>query len=101
VITACKTGEGSISLLVIEAGMKGFERGRNLEKIGLKAQDTSELHFTDVKVPKENLLGKKGQGFRYLMHKLPRERLALGIAAVESTFAVQDITLKYLKERYK
>ncbi len=99
VITACKTGEGSISLLVIEAGMKGFERGRNLEKIGLKAQDTSELHFTDVKVPKQNLLGRKGQGFRYLMSKLPRERLALGIAAVESTFAVQDMTLKYLKER--
>jgi acyl-CoA dehydrogenase len=99
IITACKTGEGSISLVVVESGMKGFERGRNLEKIGLKAQDTSELHFTDVKVPKENLLGRKGQGFRYLMNKLPRERLALGIAAVEASLAVQDITLKYIKER--
>ncbi len=99
VITAVKTGEEAMSLLMIEAGMSGFERGRRLEKIGLKAQDTSELFFHDVKVPKENLLGKKGQGFRYLMNKLPRERLALAIAAVEATFLVQDITLKYIKER--
>lgn len=99
VIVACKTGKDAVSLLVVDSKMKGFERGRNLEKIGLKAQDTSELHFTDVEVPKENLLGRKGQGFRYLMQKLPRERLALGIAAVESALAVQDITLKYIKER--
>ena len=99
VIVACKTAKEAVSLLVIESKMKGFERGRNLEKIGLKAQDTSELHFTDVEVPKENLLGKKGQGFRYLMQKLPRERLALAIAAVESTLTVQDITLQYIKER--
>jgi acyl-CoA dehydrogenase len=99
IITAVKTGDGSMSLLMIESDRKGFERGRNLEKIGLKAQDTSELHFTDVKVPKENLIGKKGQGFRYLMGKLPRERLALAIASVEATALIQDITLRYLKER--
>ncbi len=100
IITAVKTGDGSMSLLMIEAGMEGFERGRNLEKIGLKAQDTSELHFSDVRVPKENLIGRKGQGFRYLMNKLPRERLALAISAVEATFLIQEITLKYIKERH-
>ncbi|MCB1179727.1 MAG: acyl-CoA dehydrogenase family protein [Leptospiraceae bacterium] len=98
VITVVRTGEG-ISLLMIEDGMKGFERGRNLEKIGLKAQDTSELHFTDVKVPKENLIGKKGKGFIYLMQKLPRERLSLAISSVASTLAVQELTLQYIKER--
>jgi acyl-CoA dehydrogenase len=99
IITAVKTGNDSMSLLMIERGMPGFERGRRLEKIGLKAQDTSELHFTDVKVPKENLIGKKGQGFRYLMQKLARERLALAIASVEATQLVHNITLKYIKER--
>ncbi len=99
VITVVKTGDDSISLVVIEDGMKGFERGRNLEKIGLKAQDTSELHFTDVQVPKENLLGKKGKGFIYLMQKLPRERLSLAISSVASTELIQDITLQYIKER--
>jgi acyl-CoA dehydrogenase len=99
VIVAAKTSEEGMSLLVVEEGMKGFERGRRLEKMGLKAQDTSELHFTDVKVPKENLLGKKGQGFRYLMTKLAKERLVLAVGAVEATALVHDITLRYLKER--
>lgn len=99
IITAVKTGEGSMSLIMVESDRKGFERGRNLEKIGLKAQDTSELHYTDVIVPKENLIGKKGQGFRYLMGKLPRERLALAIGSVEATAMVQEVTLRYLKER--
>ncbi|MCE9499263.1 MAG: acyl-CoA dehydrogenase family protein [Leptospira sp.] len=99
VITAVKTSEDAMSLVMVEAGMPGFERGRNLDKIGLKAQDTSELHFTDVKVPKENLIGKKGQGFRYLMQKLAKERLALALSAVEATQLVQNITLKYIKER--
>lgn len=98
VITAVKTGN-SISLLMIEDGMPGFERGKRLEKIGLKAQDTSELHFTDVKVPKENLLGKKGNGFRYLMSVLPKERMSLAISSVEATYLIHDLTLKYLKER--
>ncbi|MCC6275954.1 MAG: acyl-CoA dehydrogenase family protein [Leptospiraceae bacterium] len=99
VITAVKTSSDAMSLVMIEEGMKGFERGRRLEKIGLKAQDTSELHFTDVKVPKENLIGKKGQGFRYLMTKLAKERLVVAISAVEGTQLVQDLTLKYIKER--
>ncbi|HNH09130.1 MAG TPA: acyl-CoA dehydrogenase family protein, partial [Leptospiraceae bacterium] len=99
VITAVKTSDEAISLIMIEDGMPGFERGRMLEKIGLKAQDTSELHFTDVKVPKENLIGKKGQGFRYLMTKLVSERLSLGVSAVEASATVLELTLKYIKER--
>lgn len=100
IVTAVKHDNGTISLVMIEEGMKGFERGRNLDKIGLKAQDTSELYFNDVIVPKENLLGKQGQGFRYLMQKLAQERLVLGIAAVEASKLVQNITLKYIKERH-
>ncbi|EQA47023.1 putative acyl-CoA dehydrogenase [Leptospira broomii serovar Hurstbridge str. 5399] len=99
VITAVKHENGTISLVMIEEGMKGFERGRNLEKIGLKAQDTSELYFNDVKVPKENVIGKDGQGFRYLMMKLAQERLVLAVAAVEATALVHKMTLKYIKER--
>lgn len=99
IVTAVKHDNGTISLVMIEEGMKGFERGRNLDKIGLKAQDTSELYFNDVIVPKENLLGKQGQGFRYLMMKLAQERLVLAVAAVEATRLVQNITLKYIKER--
>lgn len=99
IVTAVKHDNGTISLLMIEEGMKGFERGRNLDKIGLKAQDTSELYFNDVIVPKENLLGKQGQGFRYLMMKLAQERLVLALAAVEATRLVHNITLKYIKER--
>lgn len=100
VIVAAKTGDASMSLLMVERDMPGFERGRRLEKIGLKAQDTSELHFVDVKVPKENLIGKKGQGFRYLMSKLAKERLALAVASVIGTEVVQQVTLKYINERY-
>jgi acyl-CoA dehydrogenase len=99
IIVAAKTSGESMSLFMVEEGMKGFQRGRRLEKIGLKAQDTSELHFEDVKIPKENLIGRKGQGFRYLMSKLAAERLAVAIAAVEATIYVHDLTLKYIKER--
>jgi acyl-CoA dehydrogenase len=100
VITAVKHDNGTISLVMVEEGMKGFERGRNLDKIGLRAQDTSELYFNDVVVPKTNLIGKQGQGFRYLMQKLAQERLVLGIAAVEASRLVQKITLQYIKERH-
>jgi alkylation response protein AidB-like acyl-CoA dehydrogenase len=76
VITAVKTDptqrQSGISLVVIERGMPGFERGRNLRKIGMHAQDTAELFFTDVPVPVENRLGEEGEGFRYLVSKLPR-----------------------------
>jgi acyl-CoA dehydrogenase len=99
IVTAVKHENGSMSLLLIEEGMKGFERGRNLDKMGLKAQDTSELFFHDVVVPKENILGKQGQGFRYLMQKLAQERLVLAAASVVATEYVHNITLKYIKER--
>lgn len=99
IITAVKHDNGTISLVMVEEGMKGFERGRNLDKIGLKAQDTSELYFNDVIVPKTNLIGKQGQGFRYLMQKLAKERLVLAVAAVEATRLVHTITLQYVKER--
>src|SRR3954452_22253623 len=76
-----EAGHKGISLLVVERGMAGFERGRNLEKIGLKAQDTSELFFDNVVVPKENLLGEEGAGFLQLMVNLPQERLSIAMSA--------------------
>src|ERR1700678_1947340 len=78
IVVACTDpdkGALGFSLLVVERGMAGFERGRKLDKIGLDAQDTAELSFTDVRVPAENLLGEQGLGFIYLMHKLPQERI--------------------------
>ena len=75
-------GHKGISLLVVERGMEGFERGRNLDKIGLHAQDTAELFFDNVEVPKENLLGEEGSGFIYLMMNLPQERLSIAAMAV-------------------
>ena len=79
--------------------MPGFERGRNLDKLGQKAQDTSELFFNDVKVPKENLLGQEGMGFIYLMRELPQERLSIAVSAVASCEAVIEQTVNYVKER--
>ena len=76
-----EAGHKGISLLVVERGMEGFERGRNLDKVGLKAQDTAELFFDNVQVPKENLLGQEGEGFIYLMMNLPQERLAIAMQA--------------------
>jgi alkylation response protein AidB-like acyl-CoA dehydrogenase len=106
VITAVKTGVGEhqdrhrgISLLVLERGMEGFERGRNLEKIGQHAQDTAELSFADVRVPAENLLGEEGQGFLYLVSNLPQERLSIAAAAVAAAEAALGWTLDYVRER--
>lgn len=103
VIVACKTdpsaGAKGVSLIVLERGMKGFERGRNLDKIGLKAQDTAELFFDDVHVPVENLLGEEGRGFAYLMQKLPQERLSISVVAVAASRKAIDTTLDYVKER--
>ena len=79
--------------------MPGFERGRNLDKLGQKAQDTSELFFNDVKVPKENLLGEQGMGFIYLMRELPQERLSIAVSAMASCEAVIEQTVNYVKER--
>ncbi|PQP47615.1 acyl-CoA dehydrogenase family protein [Mycolicibacterium austroafricanum] len=92
-------GALGFSLLVVERGMAGFERGRKLDKIGLDAQDTAELSFTDVKVPVENLLGEEGQGFIYLMQNLPQERISIAIMAAAAMEAVLDVTLQYTKER--
>jgi alkylation response protein AidB-like acyl-CoA dehydrogenase len=103
VIVVAKTdpdaGAQGISLLVAERGMPGFERGRNLDKIGLKAQDTAELFFDNVRVPVENLLGEEGKGFVYLMEKLPQERLAIAVMAVAACEHVLDETLRYVKDR--
>ncbi len=92
-------GHKGISLLVVERGMDGFERGRNLDKIGLHAQDTAELSFTDVAVPKENLLGEEGQGFVYLMQNLPQERLIIAAQAVAASEAIVEMCLDYAKTR--
>jgi alkylation response protein AidB-like acyl-CoA dehydrogenase len=105
VITAVKTGSqpddrrGGMSLLIIERGMPGFERGRNLDKLGLHSQDTAELSFSDVRVPVENLLGEEGQGFAQLTQKLPQERTSIAVNGVaEATAALQE-TLRYVQER--
>ena len=94
-----EAGHKGISLLVVERGMEGFERGRNLDKIGLHAQDTAELSFTDVVVPKENLLGEEGQGFIYLMMNLPQERLIIAAQAVAAAEAIVEMCLDYAKTR--
>src|SRR6202042_3044914 len=103
VIVAAKTDPSErhrgISLLVVERGMEGFERGRNLEKIGQHAQDTAELSFSDVHVPVENLLGQEGEGFRYLVSNLPQERLAIAATAVAAAEAALGWTLEYVRER--
>ena len=92
-------GALGFSLLMVERGMEGFERGRHLDKLGLDAQDTAELSFSDVKVPAENLLGEEGQGFVYLMQNLPQERISIAIMAAAAMEAVLEQTVQYAKER--
>ncbi len=92
-------GHQGISLLVVERGMEGFDRGRNLDKIGQHAQDTAELFFSDVRVPKENLLGEAGHGFVHLMTNLSQERLSMAVSAATACEVVVDLTLSYAKER--
>ncbi|MFC0599279.1 acyl-CoA dehydrogenase family protein [Streptomyces palmae] len=102
IVVAATTPEGGahgLSLLVVERGMAGFERGRNLDKIGQKAQDTAELFFTDVRVPKENLLGEVNGGFVHLMTHLAQERLSIAVAAVAAAEGLLEITTRYVKER--
>ncbi|GAC66216.1 acyl-CoA dehydrogenase family protein [Gordonia soli] len=105
VVVVCRTnpdpaaGHKAFSLLVVERGMDGFERGRKLDKMGLKAQDTAELHFTDVRVPKENVLGEVDKGFYHLMQNLPSERLSIGISAIAGARAVFDETITYATDR--
>lgn len=105
VIVACRTDvaagdrRSGITLLVLERGMKGFERGRNLEKLGLHSQDTAELAFTNVRVPIENRLGDEGEGFAYLSANLPQERLSIAISGLAEARAALDETLRYAKDR--
>jgi acyl-CoA dehydrogenase len=103
VILACKTdpaeGAKGISLILVETHRQGFKRGRRLEKIGLKAQDTSELFFEDLRVPAENLLGAEGRGFAQLMTELPQERLIQAARAVVMCEAALGWTIDYTSER--
>jgi alkylation response protein AidB-like acyl-CoA dehydrogenase len=103
VITAVKTDPSQrhtgISLLVLERGMEGFQRGRNLDKVGMHAQDTAELFFEDVRVPVENRLGEEGQGFRYMTANLAQERLSIAIAAIAAARGALRATVTYVKER--
>ena len=102
VIVVARTGDdphGGLTLLVVEEGMEGFERGRRLDKMGLKAQDTSELFFNDVAVPVENRLGAEGSGFFQLVANLPQERLSIAVGAVAGAEAALALTLEYAKER--
>ncbi|MBF6043747.1 acyl-CoA dehydrogenase [Streptomyces sp. NRRL B-1677] len=102
VVVARTTPEGGakgLSLLVVERGMAGFERGRNLDKIGQKAQDTAELFFHDVRVPKENLLGELHGGFVHLMTNLAQERMNIAVAGIAAAEHLLEITTAYVKER--
>jgi alkylation response protein AidB-like acyl-CoA dehydrogenase len=104
VILACKTDptqrHKGMSILIVERGMEGFERGRNLDKVGMHAQDTAELFFTDVRVPVENRLGEEGEGFLLLVKNLPQERLSIAVAAVAHAKAMLAWTIEYAKERH-
>jgi alkylation response protein AidB-like acyl-CoA dehydrogenase len=103
VIAAVKTDptqrHAGISLVIVERGMEGFERGRNLDKVGMHAQDTAELFFNDVRVPLHNLLGEEGHGFRYMTSNLPQERLSIAIAGVAAARGALDVTVEYVRER--
>jgi alkylation response protein AidB-like acyl-CoA dehydrogenase len=103
VVVVCRTdaeaGHQGISLLVVERGMAGFERGRNLDKLGMKAQDTAELFFDDVEVPKANLLGAEGSGFVSLMVNLPQERISIAVMAVAAVERLLELCLDHARTR--
>ncbi|KLR60424.1 acyl-CoA dehydrogenase [Actinobacteria bacterium IMCC26207] len=103
VIVACKTDptqrHAGMSLLVVETGMEGFVRGRNLDKLGMHSQDTAELFFSDVRVPVENRIGDEGQGFKLLVKNLPQERLSIAMAGVAHARAILNWTTEYCNER--
>lgn len=102
-VLACKTdpnaGARGVSLIALDANQPGFERGRRLDKIGLKAQDTSELFFNDVITPVANRLGEEGQGFSMLMTKLAQERLAVGVKGITASEAAMRWTVNYVQDR--
>jgi alkylation response protein AidB-like acyl-CoA dehydrogenase len=102
VITAVRTSDDrhqGLTLLVLERGMPGFERGRNLAKVGLHSQDTAELSFTDVRVPVANRFGDEGQGFYQLVANLPQERMSIAVAGLSAARAAFDQTVAYVRER--
>lgn len=103
VIVAAKTEptqrHAGISLIVVETGMEGFERGRNLDKLGMHSQDTAELFFSDVRVPVENRIGAEGEGFKLLVKNLPQERLSIAMAGVAHARAILTWTIEYCNER--
>ncbi|MFF9350615.1 acyl-CoA dehydrogenase family protein [Streptomyces sp. NPDC014734] len=102
VVVAKTTPEGGakgLSLIVVERGAEGFERGRNLDKIGQKSQDTAELFFRDVRVPKENLLGERDGAFIHLMTNLAQERMGIAVAGIAAAEHLLEITTRYVKER--
>ncbi|MBB6379643.1 alkylation response protein AidB-like acyl-CoA dehydrogenase [Pseudonocardia eucalypti] len=103
VIVVAKTdpdaGSRAFTLLVVERDMPGFERGRRLKKVGMKAQDTAELFFTDVRVPESNVLGELGQGLIYLMQNLPQERLSIAVSSTAGVERALELTVDYTKER--
>jgi len=103
VIVVAKTdpslGAKGISLILVDAETEGFKRGRNLDKIGQKSADTSELFFEDVRVPLTNLMGEEGRGFAYLMSKLPEERLSIAVSAQASAQRAFDEGVNFTKER--
>ena len=103
VILACKTDPSErhkgMSLIVVEAGTEGFERGRNLDKVGMHSQDTAELFFNDARVPVENRIGEEGEGFLLLVKNLPQERLSIAVAGVGHARAIFNWTVQYCEER--
>ncbi|MET7398355.1 acyl-CoA dehydrogenase family protein [Dactylosporangium sp. NPDC005572] len=103
VIVVAKTdgarGAHGISLFAVETGTPGFSRGRRLEKVGLKANDTAELFFDDCRIPADHLIGQENQGFYHLMANLPRERLGIAVAAVAAAEHILGITLEYARTR--
>ena len=103
VVVVCRTdpeaGHKGFTLLVVERDMEGFTRGRKLDKMGLHAQDTSELNFENVRVPSANVLGKEGRGFYHLMENLPSERLSIAISAIAGARESWRQTVQYAKDR--
>ena len=102
VIVVARTGpdpHGGLTLFVVEDGADGFERGRNLDKMGMHAQDTSELFFSDVRVPADDRLGSEGAGFMQLVANLPQERLSIAVGAVAAAEAALSMTIAYARER--
>jgi acyl-CoA dehydrogenase len=102
VIVAAKTDPSNshgITLFVVERGMEGFERGKNLKKMGMHSQDTAEMFFNNVKVPKENILGELNRGFYHLMHFLAEERLLSAVGSLANAEAAYEVTLEYATDR--